>query len=629
MRLLVTLLLPLACLSMSPSSHLTTSDRARLTSLFSAHLSPSTEVSSLHYSILGALLLGEGIPDAADLCSTLSGLSDEASVETLFLASKAAAALSCPLDLGTTAKAAVSAGLDGSTASIFFAANTLVSTGAALDSAKVSKSLTTSLKKDDALLSLGLAFHTASLLEGDVTKFFDRIEDAVVQADEVDGKMLQFEGGLSVTSVVLTGAARLAVKAKKLLPVSGEQAVKFANYLMSRKSVQQAKGAFHLLDAVLTMANNPQHVPLSVSLASPVAVSAENPFVVVSVTNLAGEAVDADIELTLETATRLEDGAVVAAKQALVHMTTTTKYTMDLMAATPPAGFYELVLSATPSKPDPRYVGNTGVVLNVKVLATVDVEDAVLKVTDSEQSTDGKTFQLAFPSPASEVVTVDNSEMVQLTFSVLDSVSRKSLLVHQAFVKLTHSASGSEIIYVAEPDRVDDVYKFELDLSTAAGDLNSKSGEYLVTVILGDAVISNPTAWDAAKLSISFPSENADSKEGSIYEPKPEIRHLFREPEARPPTVVSTAFTLLCLSPFLLMLGLWAKLGVNISNFQTSLAGVGFHLGLGGIFLLYTYFWLQLNMFQTVKYLVVLGVVTFLCGNSLLSNIAKRNKVSA
>jgi len=31
-------------------------------------------------------------------------------------------------------------------------------------------------------------------------------------------------------------------------------------------------------------------------------------------------------------------------------------------------------------------------------------------------------------------------------------------------------------------------------------------------------------------------------------------------------------------------------------------------------------------MFQTVKYLVVLGVVTFLCGNSLLSTIARRGK---
>ena len=82
---------------------------------------------------------------------------------------------------------------------------------------------------------------------------------------------------LSVTSVMLTGTASLAVKAKQLLPVTGDQAVKFGNYLMSRKSVQQPKGAFHLLEAVMTMANNPQHVPLVIALASPVSVPAGTP----------------------------------------------------------------------------------------------------------------------------------------------------------------------------------------------------------------------------------------------------------------------------------------------------------------------------------------------------------------
>jgi len=42
---------------------------------------------------------------------------------------------------------------------------------------------------------------------------------------------------LSVTSVMLTGTASLAVKAKKLLPVTGDQAVKFVNALASLVSV--------------------------------------------------------------------------------------------------------------------------------------------------------------------------------------------------------------------------------------------------------------------------------------------------------------------------------------------------------------------------------------------------------
>ncbi len=50
---------------------------------------------------------------------------------------------------------------------------------------------------------------------GDLGALVERVEDALVQADEVDGRMLQFEGGLSVTSVVLTGAAALTKKAEK------------------------------------------------------------------------------------------------------------------------------------------------------------------------------------------------------------------------------------------------------------------------------------------------------------------------------------------------------------------------------------------------------------------------------
>merc|ERR1711892_976920 len=204
--LLLSLVAPM--LSLSPSSHLTTQDKARLTSVFTSSLSGDT--ASLHYSLLGLQLLCEAVPNSADLCSSLSPLSNDVNVETLFHATGAAAALGCPLSLGPEATAAVSASLGegATTASLFFASKTQTSVGIKLDAAAVKKGLTAALKKDDTLLSLGLAFHTSAMLDGDLTKFFDRIEDAVVQADEVDGKMLQFEGGLSVTSVVLTGAAK-------------------------------------------------------------------------------------------------------------------------------------------------------------------------------------------------------------------------------------------------------------------------------------------------------------------------------------------------------------------------------------------------------------------------------------
>jgi oligosaccharyltransferase complex subunit delta (ribophorin II) len=62
---------------------------------------------------------------------------------------------------------------------------------------------------------------------------------------------------------------------------------------------------------------------------------------------------------------------------------------------------------------------------------------------------------------------------------------------------------------------------------------------------------------------------------------------MFREPERRPPAFVSNLFTGLCMVPVLLLLILWARLGVNISNFPLSLSAITFHLGLGGKYLPY------------------------------------------
>lgn len=53
------------------------------------------------------------------------------------------------------------------------------------------------------IVSLGYTFHIAAELGTQGAFAFDRIEDAIVQADEVDSQYLQFEGGLSITSMAL------------------------------------------------------------------------------------------------------------------------------------------------------------------------------------------------------------------------------------------------------------------------------------------------------------------------------------------------------------------------------------------------------------------------------------------
>lgn len=81
------------------------------------------------------------------------------------------------------------------TANIRFALEALHVIGESVPGpSKVAQLLQAQLKQDDSLQSLGHALHAASLL-GSAGQFaLQRVEDVIVQADEVDGQLLQWEG---------------------------------------------------------------------------------------------------------------------------------------------------------------------------------------------------------------------------------------------------------------------------------------------------------------------------------------------------------------------------------------------------------------------------------------------------
>merc|ERR1711928_215778 len=87
-----------------------------------------------------------------------------------------------------------------------------------------------------------------------------------------------------------------------------------------------------------------------------------------------------------------------------------------------------------------------------------------------------------------------------------------------AFVRLTHKESHQEIFFVAEPD-VNDVYKFDLDVASKAKDFLYLSGLYSVNIIIGDAVIENPTVWNIAELELKFgrPSAGKSNSVSDMY----------------------------------------------------------------------------------------------------------------
>lgn len=630
---LAALLLP-ACLSLSSSSTLTTADRERLRKV----LEPGWQLKDLSlvmYAASGYKHLGLQVPDAKAACSFVSGFTSSGSpnTETIFQAASAAQYLGCPIAVTPALKQTLSSSInDGSSpVELYHAALALKKLGVTPDSAKLLAATQAALKRDDSVLNLGYAFHIGSVVSGDVSSLFSRIEDAVVQADEVDGRMLQFEGGLSITALVVDGAYQLCEAAKRPVPVRPEQAVKFANYLLSRKSVQLPKGVHYLLNALTMFTTNKYHLPVSVSLASSVAVSESQPKVQVSVTDLLGQAVAGGVSVAADSVTRETDGTKLASNVALKAVKESkTLFELEPLTLKPGRGFY--LLSVTATGADKRLVGNVAAQLRFKVLTAVSVEKVELGTADSDQSAAPALKSIPYGTKLKGApLEADRHQKVVLRFMVKETASGSATTLHQAFVRVTHQASNREIIFVAEPDNTK-LYKFDMVVAASQAEFKGVSGVYSLELILGDATISNPIRWHLADLALTFPTKAqapADQDVDYTYKAKPSIAHVFQSPEPRPSTFVSTSFTVLCFMPLLILIGLWAKLGVNVSNFPLSLTAIGFHLGIGGIFAVFCLFWLQLNMFTTLRYLFMVGVVTFYCGNSMLSKIATARKENA
>ncbi|KAK3699752.1 hypothetical protein QZH41_015601, partial [Actinostola sp. cb2023] len=583
-----------------------------------------------------------------DVCKFIREKVDANSVASIYHASSISKVLgNCPLVLNDVEKKLSGAITDGSSAStIFRAVSALLNLGLKVESSNVIKAIrAASSSEEDNIMNAVYALNTAILLprESDVTFIVDMIEDTVAQADETENTYLQFEGGLIPTAEVVTASYKLGEFLKKKPSITEEQAIKFANYLLTRKHVQSVKETFFLLRALNILSNNDFHVPVVIQLYGTPLLSSDNKFFKVRVTNVLDKALG-KMTVTAVSATDAEGTTIMSNKEFkagrddefIILKTDLGKayysahsYELDLMASKPSPGVYTITISVKSKKEDKRLIGTDGTQLKVKVVTKVTVGKVDLSVIDKEQSHTVKSVSTNYPAKFDKPIEADYHQKIVMRFSIKSVSSDELLTPHQAFVRLTNQKTNQEIFFVPEPES-NKMYKFDLDLGATAKDsFASRSGKYSMDLIIGDAVIQNPLEWNVGVFSLTFGEQapKAMKEKQTMYATKPSIDHMFRQPEKRPSQTVSTIFTALVFVPFLIMLILWINIGVNMSNFQFSLGAIVFHIGLGGIFVLYYLFWVKLDMFATLKYLTVIGTVTFLGANSLLSGIAARRLV--
>ncbi|KFB36663.1 AGAP007638-PA-like protein [Anopheles sinensis] len=607
------------------SSHLTTQDQERFDKVFSEGLK-SNDLQALYFSSANVALPASDVASSCKRLFTLHAESKLNDFEKNYYLIGARKNFGCKEALPAKVESSVKAALakEASTAQeIYYNFHSAKLAGVTVDEkarTALGKNLQTVLKKDDSLNSLGHAFAVASELGTAGAFAYDRIEEAFVQADEVDGKLLQFEGGLSITALIVNGGFRLASTLGKPAPITAEQAVKFANYFLSRASVQTPKGVSVLLEALNLLASQKTIAPICIRLANNGQLLPESPVLRVKVCDLLGKPLSPALAALSTTVLSLSTKQDLVSKVNLVpSKDDATLYTYNLKSASPTRGQFRVDVEAAPSYRQQ---------LKVNVLGKVRVSSLEVGVGDTDSTAASvKRHSVTYPSKLATVLNADSQQKVVLKTNLVDDASGKPITVHQAFVLLRHQETRQEIIFVAETD-TSKAYKFEMDVGARAVDFAHKSGLYELRLIVGDALLSNSFQWYLADVELKFPAtETAAGKQGTVgagfRQPLPEIEHQFRVPEKRPARFVSDLFTALCVAPLVILFALWAKLGVNVRNFPFSLGAVGFHLGLGAILALFGVFWLRLNMFETIRYLIPLALFTFFCGNRMLRKIAR------
>ncbi|XP_058831391.1 dolichyl-diphosphooligosaccharide--protein glycosyltransferase subunit 2 [Topomyia yanbarensis] len=624
MKLLGFLLLLASCLisavwtTKTVSKYITQLEQDRYQSIFTEGLR-SNDLQSVYYSsanVAGA----DKTQDACKRLNTIYGESKLNDFEKNYYLTGAWKNFGCKEALPTKVKDSVKNALQKDSSSsqeIYFNLHSAKNLNLPIDEAvktQLGKNLQALLKKDDSLGSLGHGFAVAAELGSHGAFAHDRVEEAFVQADEVDGKMLQFEGGLSITALIVNGAFKLSNGLKKPVPINAEQATKFATYFLSRSSIQTPKGVSILLEALNTLSAQKTIAPICVMLAGNGQLLPESPVLSVKVSDLLGKPLSPALAVVTATITPKASSQPLASKVNLVPSNADPSvFTYNLKSLNPPRGQYKIDIDAGGYKQS----------LKVNVLGKVKVSSLEIGVGDSDSVATIKKHSVSFANKLDTELSADAQQKIVLKVQLIDEASGKPLSVHQAFVLLRNKNTQQEIIFVAEADS-SKAYKFEMDVGARSNDFGYKSGVYSVELIIGDALISNSFKWLLADVNIKFTGETPQETSNHPRRPLPEIIHQFRVPEKRPAKLVSDLFTGLCLAPLALLLILWAKLRANVSNFPLSLSALGFHLGLGAMLVLFGIFWLQLNMFDTIRYLTPLALVTFLCGNRLLRKIAGR-----
>ncbi|KAK9146403.1 hypothetical protein Sjap_006306 [Stephania japonica] len=471
-------------------------------------------------------------------------------------------------------------------------------------------------------------------VKSDIVKLFDSIERYDDGSLYFDDKLLDthgHHGPLSTTSAVVRGVTSFSAVISGKLNLPGDKILGLARFFLGIGVPGNAKDLFTQIDSVACLEDNKVSIPLILSLPATVLSLTKKDQLKVKVNTVLGSSAP-PLTVKLVQAFSSDNKIPVLENQELNADPESSDHSLDILSSNIDVGKYifsfRVVLHDSENKKNYATGGQTQV--PIFITGFINVDSSEIAILDSDLGSIETKQKLDLSGKTSLSLSANHLQKLSLHFE-LTTPHGNSFHPHQVFLKLSHESKVEHVFVVGKSGKH---FKIILDFLGLVEKFYYLSGKYDLQLTVGDAAMENSFLIVLGHVELDLPQAPEKAPRpppqlvdpSSIYRPKPEITHIFRATEKRPPQELSLAFSCLTVLPFFAFLIGLLRLGVNLKNFPSSALpatfALLFHCGIAAVLSLYLLFWLKLDLFTTLKALGFLGIFLLFVGHRTLSHLA-------
>ncbi|KAJ1646105.1 proteasome regulatory particle base subunit [Coemansia asiatica] len=254
-------------------------------------------------------------------------------------------------------------------------------------------------------------------------------------------------------------------------------------------------------------------------------------------------------------------------------------------------------------------------VLASTCIAAISTSNVVVKVMER---TGDKLFEkkLAYPKTFDNGPTITAATPFSVSFDASSDRTGKALALDQAFVSLRNMETGDEMAFAAKMGK-NGSYRMDVTRKQFRSHLGAMPGKHMVSLVLG-SFDEGGLFYELGEVQVAGKKRigNADV----LYGPRDEIHHRFAEPQRMPNVLLSLVFAGLVAAPLLALVGVWVRMGVNMSNLAKEPVGSSALMVLVAAYMaLAVAYWIGVRLLPMLAYVLALALPTYLVGQYALS----------